>query len=124
MPPKKLPAPARKRAGENICLWLTEHLSHYLERCRLLIGQYQPQEKLLNRSEIVRLAVRRLLLAILGDRANLADPADPALCEYLAVLDDGDPLSDVQGVLGEGLPPRPKRPAKRPTKATQKERGE
>ena len=60
-------------------------------------------------SETIRLALRRLLLVLLGERANLCDPADPYFREYLTLLDAYDSWpglpTDPRAGPGEGRGP-------------------
>ncbi len=58
-----------------------------LDRCRVLLSESTGNGLLPSRGEVVRIAVRALLLSLLGQRANLSDPADPITQEYLSTMD-------------------------------------
>jgi len=72
--------------SESLTLHLGEEGRNHLERCRELLRQRDPKEEPPSRGVLIRLALRRLLLALLGERIMWDDPDDPQLTEYLALL--------------------------------------
>lgn len=58
-----------------------------LERCRQLLLDRNRGGAILSRGAVIRIALRRLLLALLGDRCDFTAEADPVTLEYLDLLD-------------------------------------
>ncbi len=87
---KNTDPPEAQVLARQICLHLGEEGRAALERCRHLLWEREPSKERLSRGLIVRIALRRLLLCLLGERANVADPADPFAAEYLDLV--GAPL--------------------------------
>lgn len=77
----------RTRDSETLTLHLGKEGRDHLERALQLLSQRSPAGDAPSRGGVVRTALRRLLLALLGERAIVADLADPYYAEYLAVLD-------------------------------------
>lgn len=77
--------------GEGRTTTLTLHLGttgrEQLDRCRQLIHADVGGPDLPTRGEIVRVAVRCLLMQLLGRKANLANAEDRYTQEYLSVMD-------------------------------------
>ncbi len=73
--------------GPTITLHLGDEGRTALERCRALLGQRSLGSEQPSRGETARLAIARLHLSLLGERADFSDENDPALQEYLLALD-------------------------------------
>ena len=85
------PKPRRKRGpSEKVGVYLGVEVYRQLHRCQALLCDGDPTASLPSAGETVRVAIRRLLLVLLGERADLGNPADPMIREYLDLLDAYD----------------------------------
>ena len=69
----------------TLTLHLGEQSRQHLDRCQNLLADTDPHGRPLSLGSIVRLALRRLLLGLLGERAKWDESNCPIAAEYLAV---------------------------------------
>jgi hypothetical protein len=77
--------PPRPQPTSTLTLHLGEESREHLTRCQQLLGDNGYDTAPLTLGAVVRLAVRRLLLGLLGERAHWDQPECPFAAEYLAV---------------------------------------
>lgn len=78
----------RRPQGESLNLHLGQESRRQLERCRQLLHDTESSRPILSAGAVVRLAVHRMLLTLLGRRADLTDAACPFAAEYHTLLGD------------------------------------
>jgi len=107
--PKKSPA-KRRGKPDTLSLYLGEEIRDQLTRCRVLLGEREPGSTIPCEGLTVRIAVRRLLLSLLGERANPSDPEDQVMREYLELYStafDAGELPVAPDKFGESETPAP-----------------
>lgn len=78
----------KKPVAATLTLHLGEQPRHQLDRLRQLLYECGDYPTIPSLGVTVRLAVRSLLIQMLGSRANFQDPADPYLQEYLTLAEE------------------------------------
>ena len=70
----------------KLTVHLGDNVVRYLDRCRSLIQTDPTTCHVVTSAEVIRLAIHRLLLAMMGPMCDLAQPDDANWTEYLDVL--------------------------------------
>lgn len=73
--------------GQTVTHYVGHEVRADLERAAVLLQQSEGNTTPWNSSQVIRVALRRLLLSLLADRSHPDDPRCVFMAEYLAVLD-------------------------------------
>lgn len=85
--PRKKKKTRRTPADQHITVHLGKDGRANLARCQQLLAEPMPPSLVLSCGLVLRIALRRLLLALLGERADWTVPADPIAEEYLTLVE-------------------------------------
>lgn len=89
-------AAGRQRpASEHLTVYLGNEGRRALARCQQLLADRRPQRISPSAGLTLRLALRRLLLSLLGERADWTAEADPIAAEYLDLVEMEDNLREI-----------------------------
>lgn len=85
----------RKTASEHVTVYLGDDGRRDLRRCQQLLADRHARGAAPSAGLALRLSLRRLLLALLGERADWTAEADPIASEYLDLVELENSLQEI-----------------------------